>query len=120
MRHLLTLALAACASAALADERTVVVPRDDKPFTVEQGDFVRLTARGIAGSRFAAHVDGPARLATASNVRELVGGRALLGNVVREFELKPTGTGKVTVTVSVTPPQPNTPPRVSKWTFEVK
>jgi hypothetical protein len=37
----LGLALLGAWGVALADERTVVVPRDDKPFTVERGDIVR-------------------------------------------------------------------------------
>ena len=105
-------------SVALADERTVIVPTDNKPFTVEKDDLVRLTEKGIAGSKIEAKGDGPANVETASVVRRLVGGRHTIGNTVKEFDLKPTGTGKVTVTITVTPP--NAGPRVTKIEFDVK
>ena len=47
----LTLAFAGICGRALADERTVIVPTDNQPFTVEKTDIVRLTGKGIAGSK---------------------------------------------------------------------
>ena len=39
---------------------------------------------------------------------------------VKEFDLKLTGAGKVTVTITVTPPQPNVQPKVTRYQFDVK
>jgi hypothetical protein len=114
----LTLALVVVGGVALADDRTVIVPTDNKPFTVEKDDIVRLTEKGIAGSKIEAKVEGPAKVEATSVVRELKNGRPLIGNTVKEFDLKPTGTGKVTVTITVTPP--NASPRVTKIEFDVK
>jgi hypothetical protein len=116
----LTLVLFVIGGAVLADERTVVIPTDNKPFTVSKDVIVRLTEKGIAGSRIEAKVDGSAKVESTNVVRQLVGGRPLLGSTVKEFDLRPTGTGKVTVTLTVTPPQPNAPARVTRIEFEVK
>lgn len=118
--YVLALALAGLCGVALADERTVVVPTDDKPFAVEKGDIVRLAGKGIAGSKIEAKVEGPAKVEAASAVRELVNGRPVIGNQVKEFDVKPSGKGKVTVTITVTPPQPDARPTVTKFEFEVK
>lgn len=105
---------------AFADERTVVVPKDDKPFAVEKADLVRLTGKGIAGSKIEVKVDGPAKVEATRNVRELVNGHTVIGNSVKEFDIKLTEKGKVTVTISVTPPQPGAEAKVTKIEFEVK
>lgn len=102
------------------DVRTVIVPKDDRPFRVEKSNLVRLVGRGIAGSKVEAKVDGPARIVAVRILRELVNGRPLIGGHSKEFELAPTGTGKVTVTITVTPPQPDAKPRATKYAFEVK
>lgn len=121
MKHLILTAvlLSACGVAA-ADERTVVVPTDTKPFAVEKADLVRLTGKGIAGSKIEVKVAGPAKVAATSDVRELVQGRVVIGNSVKEFDLKPTDKGKVTVTITVTPPQPDAKATETKYEFEVK
>jgi hypothetical protein len=121
MRSLcLAVALFGVCGVAVAAERTVIVPTDDKPFTVEKDDVVRLTGKGIAGAKIEAKVTGPAKVETTSLVRELAGGRPVIGNQVKEFDLKPTGKGKVTVTITVTPPQPDAKPTETKYEFEVK
>jgi hypothetical protein len=65
-------------------------------------------------------VDGPAKVEATSIVRQLVNGRPLLGNRIKEFDLKPTDRGKVTVMITVTPPQPSVKPKLTKIEFEVK
>jgi hypothetical protein len=104
----------------IADDRVVIVPKDDKPFAVKASDTVRFSEKGISGSKIEATVDGPAKIETTSTVRELRGGKAIIGNTVKEFDVKPTGTGKVTVTITVTPPQPSALPKKSAFEFEVK
>ena len=116
----LTLAFAGICGRALADERTVIVPTDNQPFTAEKTDIVRLTGKGIAGSKIEAMVRGPAKVEAASIVRQLTNGQPLLGGMVKEFDLKLTDTGKVTVTITVTPPQPGAKPKVTRFQFEVK
>jgi hypothetical protein len=119
-RVVLTLVLVGVGTVALADDRTVIVPRDQKPFTVGKSDIVRLTGKGIAGSKSEAKVDGPAKIEATSTVREVVNGRPLIGTTVKEFDLKPTDMGKVTVTITVTPPQPNAPAKTTKFEFDMK
>jgi len=116
----LTLAFAGICGSALADERTVIVPTDNQPFTVEKTDIVRLTGKGIAGSKIEAMVRGPAKVESTSLVRQLTNGQPPLGGLVKEFDLKLTDTGKVTVTITVTPPQPGAKPKVTRFQFEVK
>ncbi len=121
MKNLLfILALVALSHVTLADERSVIVPLGDKSFEVEKTDFVRLTGKGISGSKIEIQIEGPAKVESTSRVRELTNGLPLIGNTVKEFELKPTDTGKVIVTMTVTPPQPNAKAKVTKIEFEVK
>jgi hypothetical protein len=98
----------------------VVVPRDEKPFKVSRTDLVRLTGRGIAGAQITANIDGPARVATTYRIQVRSNGMPLIGSNVTEFEIKPTGTGKVTVTIVVKPPQPDAQPKQTVYTFEVE
>jgi len=114
------LVLAGVCGMALGKERSVVVPKDNKPFTVEKSEFVRLTGEGIAGSKIEAKVEGPAKIKTTSRLREVVGGEALIGVYKKQFDLKPTGAGKVTVTITVTPPQPDAKAKVTKFVFTVE
>lgn len=116
----LALALVGMGGASLADERAVIVPMDEKPFTVATSDLVRLAGAGIAGSKIEIKVDGPAKVEATSEIRQIMNGRPLLGGSIKEFDLKPTGSGKVTATVTVTPPQPGAKAKVAKFEFEVQ
>jgi len=106
----------------VADENLIVV-QDTKPavkFSVEKSDLVRFTGSGIAGADISAKVEGPAKIVHAYNVRTLVNGRPLIGAGVKEFIVKPSAAGEVTLTITVKSPIPNTPPEVSKYTFSVE
>jgi hypothetical protein len=121
MRNVLgALALVVTAGIALAADRTVVVPGDTKPFSVEKADIVRLTGKGIAGSKIEIKVDGPAKVQNENSVVEKKGGGTVIGNSIKEFEIQPTDTGKVTVTITVTPPQPDAKATQTKYEFQVK
>jgi hypothetical protein len=99
----------------------VVVPLDNKPFTVEQKDVVRLIGKGIAGSKVSAKVvSGKAKIASANYIFERKGGSPVIGNTIREFNISPTGKGKVKVRVSVTSPIPDSTPEVTDYEFTVK
>ncbi len=115
-----TLTLMCLGSVVLAEDRVVIIPKDDTPFTVNKSDLVRFSEKGIAGSKIEAKVAGPAQLESTNLVRELRGGKSLIGNVVKEFEVKPTNLGRVTVTITVTPPQPGAQPRILNFEFDVK
>jgi hypothetical protein len=93
-------------SFALSSPADVIAPSDETPFDIKETDQVRLTAQGIAGARFEAKVEGPAKLIERKIIR-LAKGRPLIGAQTREFDVTPTGTGKVTVTITVIPPQPD-------------
>lgn len=114
------LAMLVAGGLVVAGEQSVVVPKDDKPFTVQKTDTVRLTGKGIAGSKIEAKVDGPAKVEATITIREVADGKTVIGNQIKEFDLKPTAKGKVTVTITVTPPQPDAEPKVTKYQFEVK
>lgn len=116
----LALVLAGVCGVAFADDRTVVIPTDNKPFTVEQSAIVRLTGKGIAGSKIEANVNGPAKVVATSDVRKLANGQPIIGNSIKEFDLQPTDKGKVTVTLTVTSPQQGATPVVTKYEFQVK
>lgn len=107
-------------SICFAEEKTIVVPKDDKPFTVSQQEFVRVSATGIAGSKIDAKIDGPAKLSSTSRVTERVNGHPLIGNATTEFEIQPTGKGTITVTLSVTPPQPGSTAKLTTYRFTVE
>jgi hypothetical protein len=98
----------------------IFMPLDTTPFKVHEKDIVRLVQTGIAGSRFDAKIEGPAKLESTGTVHELRNGRPVLGNAITEFNIKPTGRGKVKVVLTVKPPQPNARPKVTEYEFEVE
>src|SRR5437764_438910 len=116
MRNLVG-ALALLFTGGLVPAGEVIVPTDDTAFTVQKTDIVRLTGKGIAGSKIEVKVEGPAKVEATNDVRQLKNGKAVIGNSVKEFDLKPTDTGNVTVTITVTPPQPNAQPTATKYQF---
>jgi len=101
-------------------DREVVVPLDNKPFKVSEKDVVRLTGKGIAGSKIVAKVTGPAKVFMENNVFERRNGSPVIGNSITEFEIKATSTGKVKVTITVTPPQPGEKPVVTEYEYEIQ
>ena len=103
----------------LAQSAEVTVPQDNKPFTVGQDAIVRLQAHGIAGSKIVADITGPAT-STENNIIHAKDGKILIGTTITEFDIKPTDKGKVTVKITVTPPQPNAKSTVKVHEFEVK
>jgi hypothetical protein len=107
-------------SSVSAEERSVIISVSGKPFTVKEDQYVRLIGKGIAGSKISATVTGPAKIETTNLLRQVNGGNPLIGVNVKEFNLKPTGKGKVTVVVVVAPPQPDADPIETKHEFEVE
>jgi hypothetical protein len=103
-----------------AAERTLVVPQDSAPFTVTESEIVRLSGKGIAGSRIEVKVTGPARVISENSLSGRVSGRRQIGLHVREFEIEPTGTGRVKVTIVVRPPQPDAKPATTEHEFTVE
>jgi hypothetical protein len=99
---------------------TVVVPLDDKPFKVGEKDTVRLSGEGIAGSKIEVKVDGPAKVTATDSISRRKNGAPLIGVTLKEFVLKPSGKGKVTAKITVTPPQPDAKPKVTDYEFEVE
>jgi hypothetical protein len=105
---------------AASQERTVVVPEDKTPFTVEKNDVVRLTGKGIAGATFVAKVEGPAKMIAKNRVSLRKNGKPPVGPGNEEFEIKATDKGKVTVAITMTPPMANAEKTVTNYEFEVK
>jgi hypothetical protein len=126
MKRFLGIALALFATAVLgagavwAAERTVVLPKTDQPFKVRMMDIVRLTGQGIAGSKITADVTGPAKIENTNHVIQKSGTNPIIGSNITEFEIKPTGKGKVQVKITVQPPQPGSTPKITTYEFEVE
>ncbi len=99
---------------------TVVVPLDEKAFKVGEKNLVRLSGEGIAGSKIELRVDGVAKVTATEVISRRKGGQPLLGVTIKEFVLTPTGKGKVTAKLTVTPPQPDARPKVTEYEFEVE
>jgi hypothetical protein len=90
-------------------EKSVVVPDGEEPFRVEANELVRIVSGGIAGTEVTAEVKGPAKLTRKGSVRRLIGGRQAFGASETEFEIEPTGKGKVTVVVTAKSPTSSSP-----------
>ena len=118
-RIVLCLAVLAPSWAAAADV-VIIIPRDDRPFTAAESNVVRLRGNGITGARIDATVEGPARVVATNQVVELTAGEPVIDLTVKEFDVQPTGKGKVNVTITVTPPQPGAPMGVTRYSFAVK
>jgi hypothetical protein len=103
----------------LAAERTVIVPRGSKPFSVQQDAIVRFTVSAGAGSQISATLDGPAKIEAESNVVEQFDGRPAQGAIVKEFEVKPSGKGKVKLDVTITPREPGSDSIIKHFAFTV-
>lgn len=110
----------ALVSAANAQERTVVIPEDNTPFSVSEEAVVRLTGQGIAGATITAEVKGPARIIAENALRWIAKGKGKVGSGNKEFEVTPTGKGKVTVTITSTSPISRQKPTVTKYEFDVQ
>jgi hypothetical protein len=110
----------AMTSLAMAEERTVVIPEDDTPFTVSEDVVIRLTGQGIAGATITAQVEGPAKVIAQNALRWVMKGHNKIGSGNKEFEVKPTGKGNVLVTITSTSPIPGQKSTVTKYQFEVK
>lgn len=113
------LAIASMGSLAVAEERVVVIPNDSTPFNVRQDEFVRITGRGIAGTKIVAAIDGPAKVVAENMVSVRAKGKALVGPGNREFEIQPTGKGAVKVTITTTPPT-GEKPTATEYEFTVE
>jgi hypothetical protein len=116
----LVVSLIALASTAKAAERTIVIPEDNTAFTVSEDAIVRLTGEGIAGAKIKASIEGPAKIIAENTLRWVVKGHDKIGSGNKEFEVKPTGKGKITVTITSISPIPNQKPTIIKYEFEVK
>ncbi|EAQ78267.1 hypothetical protein [Blastopirellula marina] len=112
--------LSSVAVAQNSKERYVVIPADDKPFSVSETDYVRLTGEGISGSRIKMDIKGPAEVDMIYFVKKVSGDSPLLGMQVKQYDLKPTGKGKVTATITVVFPNNQSEPKTTKFEFEVK
>ncbi len=98
----------------------IIIPLDTTPFKMHEKEVVRLMGQGISGSKIEAKIQGPAKIEMEGAVRHMKNGHPLIGSMSTEFLIKPTGKGKVKVEIIVKPPQPNTPPHITKYEFEVE
>ena len=97
---------------------SLIVPMDGAPFTVGMQQCVRITGEGIAGAKIVADVDGPASVVAENSVTNVKCGHVIVGKEHVEFVIRPTGPGKVKVTVTTT--FLKNEPTVASYEFEVK
>lgn len=107
-------------SVVTAAGRTVVIVEDETPFTVSFGVVVRLTGEGIGGARITAQVQGPAKIIAENYLRWVAQGEYRIGMGSKEFEIMPTGKGRVVVTITSTSPIPGENPTTTKYQFDVQ
>ena len=90
------------AAASAAAHRQVVIVEGDKSAKVEVGNVVRVEGSGPSGMvEITAKTEGPVKLVATNDVRRIVNGSPMIGEMVREFEVKAQakGTGKIVVTI---------------------
>ncbi len=98
----------------------VVVPKDTTPFKVSKDVLVRLTGHINSGGTIEAKVEGPAKIVDEDEIVQVADGHILIGALLKEYEFKPTGAGTVKVTITATPPQPDSKPVVTTYQFTVE
>lgn len=97
-----------------------VIPESEQLFMIDKDDVVRLYGQGIAGSTATAEVRGPAKVTRTFVLRYTNGNQVRIGGMQKEFEITPTGTGDVTVIITVTFPTTPGQPQVTMYRFRVR
>lgn len=100
-------------------EGVMVVVSGVEPFDVQQNERVRLTGNGIAGSNIRIQVTGPAKVERSNYIRPIIDGETPIGGLDKEFEIRPTGKGEVSVVITVEYPNTETP-GITKYRFTVR
>src|SRR5436853_331317 len=98
---------------------TVVVPEDHRPFTVGQKDVIRLTGTVPSGGTIEARHTGKVRLVAENTITRVKNGGIIIGVFVKEFDYRPTGKGKVRVTITTKGPVPGSSPVETVYEFDV-
>ena len=100
-----------------ANAGSVVIPEDKVPFTIQMDDTVRVPVKGIAGTTVTAKVTGAAE-ATVNSVSTRRKGQMPIGPGNQEVEVKASGKGKVTVVITISPPNGKPTTETYKFTVE--
>ena len=80
----------------------VVIVEGDAPAKVEVGEVVRVEGSGPSGMvEITAKTEGPVKLVETNDVRRVVNGGAVIGAMIREFEVKAQGKGAAKITVTI-------------------
>lgn len=101
-------------------EVQVVEPSGSDSFKIARDEVVRIPSGGIAGAKESVTITGPAKLTRKSRVRRIVDGQPIVGSSGAEFEITPTGRGKVVVKVKVVNPTDPENPEVTEYNFQVE
>lgn len=105
----------------LAKAGDVIVPDDSTPFSIKSEDIVRLTGKGIAGSRITIDLNkSPVKVESEKTVVFLKNGAVPKGETIKEFEIKAKEKGMAKIIIIVKPPQPDLPPEKIVYEFEIK
>jgi hypothetical protein len=106
---------------AILGERSVVIPRDNTPFSVGEDEIVRLiVSKAVAEAKIEVIVAGPGKIVAENRLSYRHNGKPQTAHGHKEYEIKPTGKGKVTATITITPPQPGPSQTVTTYEFDVK
>jgi hypothetical protein len=100
--------------------KEVLIPQDGPSFDVQMNQMVRATGQAISGGDIKILVTGPARIVSEHAQERIVDGHVLIGALVKEFNLMPTGPGQVEVDVIEESPIPGGTPQVTQYLFNVR
>ena len=120
MSRIAALAVVLFAGSVFAADRKIVVPENDKPFKAKQTDIVRIEGTTPSGGTVEAKVDGPAKIENTNTITKKAGDNNVIGALIKEFEIKPSGKGKVTVTITTTGPGRPTDKNTTTYEFNVE
>lgn len=95
----------------------IVIPEDNTPFKIKEGDIVRVPVNAVTGAQVNARVSTSSQV-NVHAVTNRVKGKAPPGTEKQEVEVKPKVKGKITLYVTVS--LPNGKETTEKYEFEVE
>ena len=80
----------------------VVIVQGEAPAKVKVGQIIRVQGSAPAGqAEMSVKIEGPVKLVRTNDVAKVVDGRPLIGETIREFEVRARKKGKATVTITI-------------------
>jgi hypothetical protein len=101
-------------------KKDVLIPQDGTPFDAQTDQIVRAVGRSVSGGSIKALVTGPAQIISENVQVPVSNGKIMMGELVKEFDLEPTGTGSVQVDLIEETPVGGVSPMVTQYRFNVQ